>query len=252
MMEVDARNVAIIGGISCDCRLGFMPARRAPRSISADPTAVAGAPHSRASLLRPRKKPVQGRSRVTVDAIIEAAARLFVRDGYAGSTTNRIAEVAGVSIGSLYEYFPNKGSILAALLKRQVDTMLALMRERLGPLPGKPLEVVVRTIARTGIEAYYKELDLNRLLIACMSRVAHWRQTEQVSFLVADLMRESFAHLIDDPVRLKHASFTVETVVEALLHRTILFAHRLPGYPLEDEITAILTGYLAPLARREI
>ena len=96
------------------------------------------------------------------------------------------------------------------------------------------------------------QLDLSRLLIACMSRVAHWRQTEQVSFLAADLMRESFAHLIDDPLRLKHASFTVEAVVEALLHRTILFAHRLPGYPLEDKITAILTGYLAPLARREI
>lgn len=186
---------------------------------------------------------------MTVDAIIEAAARLFVRDGYAASTTNRIAEVAGVSIGSLYEYFPNKGSILAALLKRQVDKMLALMRERLGSLQGKPLDVVVRTIARTGIEAYYQELDLNRLLIASMSRVAHWRQTERVSFEVADLMRESFAHLIADTVRLEHAAFTVETVVEAMLHRTILFAHRLPGYPLEDEITAMLTGYLAPLTR---
>ena len=50
-------------------------------------------------------------------------------------------------------------------------------------------------------------------------------------------------------MRLEHASFTVETVVEAMLHRTILFAHRLPGYPLEEEIAAILTGYLAPLAR---
>ena len=230
-----------------------MPASRnpgAPRSVPAVPATPPAPPPSRESLLRPRKKPVQGRSRVTVEAIIEAAARLFVRDGYANSTTNRIAEVAGVSIGSLYEYFPNKGSILAALLKRQVDHMLALMRERLIPLKGKPLDVVVRSIARTGIEAYYKELDLNRLLIASMSRVAHWRQMEQVSFSVADVMRESFAHLIDDPVRLEHAAFTVETVVEALLHRTILFAHRLPGYPLEDEITAILSGYLAPLTRR--
>ena len=59
------------------------------------------------------------------------------------------------------------------------------------------------------------------------------------------------AHLIADPVRLEHAAFTVETVVEGLLQRTILFAHRLPGYPLEDEIATVLTGYLAPLARRQ-
>ena len=200
--------------------------------------------------LRPRKKPVQGRSRVTVEAIIEAAARLFVRDGYANTSTNRIAELAGVSVGSLYEYFPNKGSILLALLRRQVDATMALMRERLGAMRGRPLEVVVRTIARTTIEAHYKELDLNRILIASMTRVAHWRHMEQVSFSAAELVRDALAHLIADPVRLEHAAFTVETVVEGLLQRTILFAHRLPGYPLEEEIAAVLMGYLAPLARR--
>ena len=205
---------------------------------------------AREDRLKPRKKPVQGRSRVTVDAILEAAARLFVRDGYANTTTNRIAELAGVSVGSLYEYFPNKASILLALLQRQVAATLALMRDRLAAVRGASLDVVVRTIARATIEAHYKELDLNRILIASMSRVSHWRQMEKVSFSAAELMREALAHLIADPVRLEHAAFTVETVVEGLLQRTILFAHRLPGYPLEEEIAAVLTGYLAPLTRR--
>ena len=99
------------------------------------------------------------------------------------------------------------------------------------------------------------QLDLYRLLIACMSRGAHWRQTEQVSFLVADLMRESFAHLIDDPLRLKHASFTVEAVVEALLHRTSLFAYRPARLPAgrrdhgdPDEVSRA-TGAARDLAR---
>jgi AcrR family transcriptional regulator len=205
---------------------------------------------SRENRLKPRKKPVQGRSRVTVDAILEAAARLFVRDGYPNTTTNRIAELAGVSVGSLYEYFPNKASILLALLQRQVDITLGLMRERLAAVHGRPLEEVVRTIARTTIEAHYKELALNRLLIASMTRVAQWRHMERVSFSAADLLRAALAHLIDDPVRLEHAAFTVETVVEGLLQKTILFAHRLPGYPLEEEIAAVLTGYLAPITKR--
>lgn len=214
-------------------------------------TATSPAVSSRESRLRPRKKPVQGRSRVTVEAILEAAARLFVRDGYPNTTTNRIAELAGVSVGSLYEYFPNKASILLALLTRQVEATLALMRERLAAVRGKPLDDIVRAIARTAIEAHYKELALNRLLIASMTRVSQWRHMERVSFSAAELMREALAHLIDDPVRLEHAAFTVETLVEGLLQRTILFAHRLPGYPLEEEIVAVLTGYLTPLARRQ-
>ena len=223
-----------------------MPARPAK---SAAPLKVA-AVSRRASLLRPRKKPVQGRSRVTVEAIVEAAARLFVRDGYANTTTNRIAELAGVSVGSLYEYFPNKASILLALLQRQVGGMLALMQTRLAAVRGAPLEELVRTIARTAVEGHYKELDLNRILIASMARVAQWRHMEKVSFSAALLLRDALAHLIADPLRLEHAAFTAETVLEALLQRTILFAHRLPGYPLEDEIAAALIGYLKPLTAR--
>ena len=224
-----------------------MPASTANRSRKT-PSRPAGS--SRESRLRPRKQPVQGRSRVTVDAILEAAARLFVRDGYPNTTTNRIAELAGVSVGSLYEYFPNKASILLALLERQVEYMLNLMRERLAAVRGAPLDTVVRTIARTAIEAHYRELALNRILIASMTRVAQWRHMEKVSFSAAELLRDALAHLIADPVRLEHAAFTVETAVEGLLQRTILFAHRLPGYPLEDEIAAVLTGYLAPLTQR--
>lgn len=69
--------------------------------------------------LNPRKRPVQARSKQTVEWILEAAARVFRAEGF-DATTNRIAELAGVSVGTLYEYFPNKEALLAELAQRHV------------------------------------------------------------------------------------------------------------------------------------
>ncbi|WP_375208799.1 TetR/AcrR family transcriptional regulator [Hyphomonas jannaschiana] len=65
---------------------------------------------------RPRKAPVQARSAATVEAILEAAAHILESEGFDGYTTNAIARRAGVSIGSLYQYFPNKDAVTAALV----------------------------------------------------------------------------------------------------------------------------------------
>ena len=67
-----------------------------------------------------RRQPRQARSRDTVEVLLEAAARVFRRDGWR-ATTNRIAAEAGVSVGSLYEYFPNKQALLAALAERHLE-----------------------------------------------------------------------------------------------------------------------------------
>lgn len=82
------------------------------------------------SHLKPRRTPVQSRSKETVEAILEAAAQVFERHGYAAGTTNRVAERAGVSIGSLYQYFPSKDAILVALTERHLERGT----ERLMPL----------------------------------------------------------------------------------------------------------------------
>ena len=75
----------------------------------------------RKKALTPRKKPVQNRSRETVEVIFQAAAQVFSKNGYAATTTDRIAEQAGVSIGSLYQYFPNKDTILLGLVERHIE-----------------------------------------------------------------------------------------------------------------------------------
>jgi AcrR family transcriptional regulator len=70
-----------------------------------------------ADRLKARKRPRQARSRETVDVILRAAAQVFATRGYAATTTNHIATRAGVSIGSLYEYFPSKDALLVALME---------------------------------------------------------------------------------------------------------------------------------------
>ena len=76
--------------------------------------------------LKPRKEPRQARSKAMVDTILDAMARVLVERGYAKTNTNLVAEVAGISVGSLYQYFPNKDALIVALRERHVTHMLAL------------------------------------------------------------------------------------------------------------------------------
>lgn len=75
-----------------------------------------------------RKAPRQARSRVTVEAILVAGARILSDEGWAGFTTNKVAERAGVSIGSLYQYFPDKLSLVDAIRRRHLEDCIAVMR----------------------------------------------------------------------------------------------------------------------------
>ena len=75
-----------------------------------------------------RKQPRQARARATIDAILDAAAHILGQRGWIGLTTNAVAEVAGVSIGSLYQYFPNKLALIEAVRRRHFDEVLAVLR----------------------------------------------------------------------------------------------------------------------------
>src|SRR2546423_5851957 len=104
--------------------------------------------------LKPRRSPRQERSRETVEAILEGAAQVFERHGYAKGTTNRIAERAGVSIGSLYQYFPNKGAIVVELSRRHMAEVRGVARpalqelvDRTPPLRDGLMAIVFGTMA---------------------------------------------------------------------------------------------------------
>ena len=71
--------------------------------------------------LQPRKKPVQTRSTATVDAILQATIQVLIAIGKERLTTTQVALRAGVSVGTLYQYFPNKSALLQACLERHMD-----------------------------------------------------------------------------------------------------------------------------------
>ena len=78
-------------------------------------------------LTKPRKQASQERSRATVEALVEATARILVRDGFDKASTNRIGQEAGVSIGSLYQYFPSKEALVVALIQRHNRQLMAVV-----------------------------------------------------------------------------------------------------------------------------
>ena len=114
--------------------------------------------------LKARKAPNQARSRETVSVILEASARILESDGLCGFNTNAIAAKAGVSIGSLYQYFPNKDSIVFALIgsfeKAFHDTVVKAVQDG----KGKGLESRLRLVLRTLVSAHYYRPRLNRVL----------------------------------------------------------------------------------------
>lgn len=114
--------------------------------------------------LGPRKRPQQARSRETMDAIVRAAARVFVTHGYARGTTNRIAEKAGVSVGSLYEYFPNKDAILVALVEDHLAEAEALMSALVAQGPAPDVRALVRRFVSAMVRLHARDPNLHRVI----------------------------------------------------------------------------------------
>lgn len=112
----------------------------------------------------PRKRPRQARAQATVEAILEATAQLLSEVGYAKTTTNRIAERAGVSIGSLYEYFPNKDALLVALMEQVLDESFAAFAGTVERMRVAPLPAAARTIIDVLIESKRTRAPLIRAL----------------------------------------------------------------------------------------
>jgi AcrR family transcriptional regulator len=93
-----------------------------------------------------RRMPVQARSKATVEAILEASARILRRSGAKGLTTAAIADGAGVSVGSIYDYFPAKDAIFIALGRALLDSDARAVRAALAASPDEPIRAVIRTL----------------------------------------------------------------------------------------------------------
>lgn len=202
--------------------------------------------------LEPRRVPKQSRSTGTVEAIVEAAAQVFERHGYASGTTNRIAERAGVSIGSVYQYFPNKDTILLALVRRHI----AEVTELLGPYTqllrnGARLEEVLDGVVRSMVELHARSPRLHRVLFeetplppTLRAELAHLES--EITGIVAGALR---AELRPPPANPEFCAALLLSTIEGLTHRLTL--QPVAGTNPETivlEITRLVRAYIRDMS----
>ena len=195
----------------------------------------------------PRKKASQERSRATVDAILAATARILVKSGYDRASTNKIAQAAGVSIGSVYQYFPSKEALVAAVIERHIGSMMEIVRSSTARVAFLPLREAARELVRVMIEAHRVEPKLHRVLVEQIPRVGDLDHIERVDEEATMLVRaylEARKHEIgvED---LELASFMAVSCVEAMTHVAVLRRPELLSDPrFVDEVAAMVVRYL--------
>lgn len=170
-----------------------------------------------------RRQPQQERSRQTVEAVLDAVVRILKREGMAGVTTNRIAEVAGVSIGSVYQYFPDKRAIFTALHDRHAEEMGRLVSARLLEHAESSLEDLVRALVEALIDAHSADPELHELLSTQVPHGAGGAHGLEVRLRGAfRLALSARAGKERGPRDLERALFVLPHMVEALSHGAAL------------------------------
>ena len=205
---------------------------------------------ARRALTNPRKQASQQRSRATVDALIEATARILVREGFDAVSTNRIAEQAGVSVGSLYQYFPGKEALVAAVIDRHHRELMQVVRGALAEVASDPIEEAVRKLVAVAIKAHRVDPKLHRVLTEQIPRTGRLEKVETFSRENYALFRAYLERHRDEvrAVDLGLAAFVCVTSIEALTHSAVLHHPEvLSGEAIAgliDEATRLVVGYL--------
>jgi AcrR family transcriptional regulator len=198
----------------------------------------------------PRKTAAQARSRATVDALVAATARILVTEGFDKASTNRIATVAGVSVGSLYQYFPGKEALIAAVIARHQQEILRAVRGELADVLAEPLEVGVRRLVAAAVKAHRVNPKLHRVLAEQIPRVGELETLETFSQENFTLFRTYLESRRQD-LRvhdLDLATFVCVTAIEALTHNAVLHPGDMLAQAsiaaLTEEGARLVTGYL--------
>lgn len=199
---------------------------------------------------KPRKAAAQGRSRATVDALVEATARILVKEGFDKASTNRIAELAGVSVGSLYQYFPGKEALVAAVIERHRQEIAQTVQSELAEALALPVEKAISKLIAIAVKAHSVDPKLHCVLaeqIPHLGRLEKLQRFDQENYTLFRTYLERHR----DELRVANldlASFICVTSIEALTHNAVLHhAKMLSGEMMEaliDEGARLVIGYL--------
>lgn len=195
----------------------------------------------------PRKIPRQRRSKATVEAILEAAARVLVDTGYDGATTNVIANRAGVGVGSVYEYFPGKEAIFAALMHQVNTQMFESMMAQIGDFQGLSAEMVLHRVVDARVRSVRERVQL---YAALRDEIPHHVTAHQTDNMLDTFRSVSLAFLETHKslVRPRHADLisdvamrTMYAIVEDL---AIHAPEKLDDQEYLDELRFLISRYV--------
>ncbi len=196
-------------------------------------------------MARPRVAPRQQRSRETYERILDVAAAIFAELGYAGTTTNKVAEAAGISIGTLYHYVPDKDALLYALAERHLNHGMVDLMDTFGRLRQEQpdLEESLRSVIKVIVRMHVNEFNLHHLLYDAAPR------SDELSVRLHEadiaISREVAFHLERLGVAARQRSLISDLLVfgiEAQVHRATIDATLHGDPPADPEIlTDVMT-----------
>ncbi len=180
--------------------------------------------------------------------MLDAAARILVRDGYERASVNRIAELAGVSIGSLYQYYPSKEALIAAVVSRHNQRMIAVFHRDLLALSHLSVRDATRGIVVRAIEALSLDRDLHKVIEDQVPRIGLLARThefyETLAFMLNGYLEFHRAEVRAIDVKL--AVTILVSSVEAAINALALAGEDLKRDKVVDELTALILNYLQP------
>jgi AcrR family transcriptional regulator len=193
-----------------------------------------------------RRNPTQRRAVATVDAVLDAVIRVLKREGFSALTTNRISEVAGVSIGSVYQYFADKSAIFAALHQRHIEQIDRLIASTLVKHAAAPLDELIKALIEAMVDAHTEDPELFALLA---SEVPHRAGTTQDFATrlhgVFRLAISAKAPELEKRGDLDKVVFVVANMVDSISHAAAL--RRPSGVSLAEARTEAIKAVLAYL-----
>lgn len=194
-----------------------------------------------------RKAPKQARALATVEAILTATAEVLAEVGYDRATTNAIAKRAGVSIGSLYQYYPNKEALVTALCERHMAETTGMIVAEVAALRDKPLDVAITGLIKALLRAHAAAPQLHRVLIESVPRITGFERVAQIDRMMIELIRAELERREERlrPENLEIAVFILVHSVQAVIHAAVLDRPRTLGDDaLADEVTEMVLRYL--------
>lgn len=136
------------------------------------------------STMEPRKSPIQARSTASVEAILKATIQVLLKVGKESLTTTRVAARAGVSVGTLYQYFPNKSALLRAALQRHMDEIGTVLETVCREQSGSSLEKMATALVTSFLDAKMKDAKASVALYSVSSDVDGARISREMSLKV--------------------------------------------------------------------